>query len=164
MLRLSLGRTITGKSDEDRLLEADGYEGARWLVGVDFARAATESLAIGGFATFGWRDVDPRYGGPTLHETIVTAGLQAPLVLGSRGVAVVLAPRFGWATGRTSLGRGGDWVGGLAYGAELGVVSRSAHFGVAAGWLRAIAPAPGDVGRPYDLGGVSLSIQGVLDG
>ncbi len=162
---LSIGHQWIRGSEHQRLLETDGYGPSRLLGLVSGDYVLDAPFAVGAFSGIAWRQDGPEHGGPALSETIALVGVEVPLVLGGGGGYIRIAPRIGYANGRTSLHDGGSAVGALALGGEVsGVFSSHARRGprvdggASLGFFIAKSDAPGAFGGRYDLGGIHLSL------
>jgi hypothetical protein len=167
IIRFHIGMGGVAQSEENDALAKEGYGGSpRFIAMVDGTWMASEYFGIGAWGSYGHRTKQPSTGSPELRETTWMLGLQAPIVFGSRSNSfrLMLTPRLARAWSTLSLGNGGTSNPGWAYGGDLGIYSPRLHFGAAMGYLAAPTSAPGDLGRPYDLGGLYFLIGGMIDG
>ena len=165
--RFHVGIGGVAQSEENDVLAKEGYGGsARFLAMVDGTWMASENFGIGAWGSYGHRAKQPSTGSPELRESTWMLGIQAPIVFGSTSDSfrVMLTPRLARAWSTLSLGPGGSALPGWAFGGDLGLYAPRLHFGAALGYLAAPTSSPGDLGRPYDLGGLYFMIGGMIDG
>ncbi|MEO7092648.1 MAG: hypothetical protein ABI175_05315 [Polyangiales bacterium] len=167
ILRFHLGMGAVAQSEHNDVLAKEGYGGSpRLLAEIDATWMASEFFGIGAWGSYGHRSKQPTNNSPELRESTWMVGVQAPIVFGSTSSSfrLMLTPRVARAWSTLSLGSGGTSNPGWAYGGDLGIYSPRLHFGAAMGYLAAPTSAPGDLGRPYDMGGLYFLIGGMIDG
>ena len=90
-------------------------------------------------------------------------GAEVPIRVGGRALAMIFAPRLGFAGGKVSLGAGAPAQAALVWGAQVGAFSSDYHVGGAIGMLSAAVGPPGSGGRDHDLGGLVVTLGGMFD-
>jgi hypothetical protein len=167
IIRFHLGMGGVAQSEQNDALGKEGYGGSPRLIAMaDGAWMVNEYFGIGAWGSYGYRTKQPSARSPELRESTWMLGIEAPIVFGStsNSFRLMLTPRIARAWSTLSLGNGGTANPTWAYGGDLGIYSPRLHFGAAMGYLAAPASAPGDLGRPYDLGGLYFLIGGMIDG
>lgn len=169
---IRLGLTMGGPvlSDQEELLDLEGYAGIRWNTSLAVARKITDVVGVGGLLLYGWRSADAEVGeerenltgvAPSYEESLVALGAQAPLSfgIGSRRSAVFfVTPWAGVGFAKAEFESGGDWQTGPAFGANTGMFFPKAFLGFAAGVYFVPLPPPGEAGGHNDLGMIHLSL------
>jgi hypothetical protein len=161
--RLDIGLGPPGYSDETTTLALEGYGGTKLWGLVDGAYMLNHVLGVGGFAGFNYLTNTPQYA-PQLSETAYFIGGEVPILVGSRGVGLLLAPRLGYAAGNLHTSGTAPFEPALAWGAEASLVSFKYHFELTVGYLRMLTDAGGQIDRSIDFGGLHFLIGGTFDG
>ncbi len=164
--RFGMGYGSVANSDEQRLLELEGYGGGRPWLNLDLTGMVDRNFGFGGFGAYTHRSASAVDGSPDLRENTFMFGVQAPLVVSANDgkFRFMLIPRVGRTWSTLSLGNGGSLMSGWMVGGEASFLFPAAHIGGSLGWVWAPLPAPGALGRAYDAGGIYLSFNVVLDG
>ena len=159
-------------SDQEDLLDDEGYSGARFHVSAEFRKSLGEHFGLGVIALFGWRNAtaDPNPAGnyesvplahaPTYSERLFVAGAELPITfcLCNHSTArLTLAPFVGPAFGRVELYREtpGHWA--PAFGGSAELFFPKAFLGFSAGAYFAPFSAPGEAAAATNLGAYFLS-------
>ena len=163
---LSLTAGVPLGSAEERLLELDGYSGARYTFGFTYLRRAADQLAIGPFVSYTTRSSSPEYGGPDLGESTGMGGGQLAWMVGGRASRYLLlvSARAGAGYGATGFHSVSDGHWGLAWGGEFALLFPTANFGAALGFMSLQVPGPGALGRDNNLGSAYGSLELLFDG
>lgn len=166
LARFGVGYGSVAHSDEERLLELEGYGGGRPWLELDVTGLFDRHFGLGGFAAYTHRSSSSVDGSPDLRETTFMFGAQLPWVMTteSGNFRFMLIPRIGRSWSTLSLGSGGALMGGWVVGGEASFLFPKAHVGGSLGYVFAPLAAPGALGRAYDAGGLYLAFQVVLDG
>ena len=167
IMRFHVGVGSVAHSEEDDALDKEGYGASpRFLAMIDGSWMLNEYLGIGAWGSYGYRSTQPSSGSPELRESTWMLGIQAPIVFGSTSdtFRVMLTPRLGRVWSTLSLGGGGSSDPTWAYGGDLGLYSPRLHFGGGIGYLTAPTTPPGELGRPYNVGGLYFMLGGMIDG
>jgi hypothetical protein len=174
---IRLGLTAGGAvvSDQEELLDLEGYSGMRWNTSLALARKLTDVVGIGGLVLYGWRSADAEIEkenenltglAPSYEETLVALGAQVPLSfgIGSKRTAVFfVTPWAGAGFAKAEFESGGAWQAGPAFGASTGMFFPKAYLGFATGLYFVPLPAPGEAGGHNDLGMIFLSLLAGAD-
>jgi hypothetical protein len=165
MVRFGLGVGARMDSEQNDVLNKEGYGGARMLAFLDASMMMQGPIGLGVFGGYGYRSSSPSGGGPTLTESTWLVGVQAPILLWrARTIELLLVPRFGRAWTTLSFHDAGTPAGGFTYGGEFSLLFPLAHIGFSAGFFRAPTAPTGGAKLNYDAGSVYLALTGVIDG
>jgi hypothetical protein len=157
-------------SDQEELLELEGYAGMRWNTSLAVSRKLTDVVGVGGLLLYGWRsaDAEPEQEyenltgvAPSYDETLIALGAQAPLSFGlgaQRKAVFFVTPWAGVGFAKAEFESGGNWQAGPALGASTGVFFPRVFLGIATGVYFVPLPAPGEAGGHNDLGMIYLSL------
>jgi len=157
-------------SDQEELIDLEGYAGIRWNTSLAIDRKVTDVLGVGGLVLYGWRSADAETDeerenltgiAPSYEETLIALGAQAPLTFdigSSRSVLFFVTPWAGVGFAKAEFEHGGSWQTGPAFGANTGMFFTKAFLGIAAGVYFVPLPPPGEAGGHNDLGMIHLSL------
>ena len=156
-------------SDQEELLELEGYGGARWHTSLSVSRKLTDVVGVGGFVLYGWRSADAETKefenltgiAPSYDETFIALGAQAPFSLGlgaARNAVFFVTPWAGVGFAKAEFESGGSFQTGPAFGAHTGVFFPRVFLGIAAGLYFAPLAPPGEAGGHNDFGMIHLSL------
>jgi hypothetical protein len=168
-IRLSIAFGGAVVSDQERLLELEGYGGLRWNTSLGVARRLGDVVGVGGLVLYGWRSADAASNdqagvtgrAPSYDETLFALGAQLPLSFSvglERKAVFFITPWAGVGTARAEFQDGGSWQTGPAFGGGSGIFVPRFFFGVAVGAYFIPLPPPGDAGGHNDLGMFYLSL------
>jgi hypothetical protein len=176
---IRLGIAVGGpvNSDQERLLELEGYGGARFAVSLGVARRLTDYVGVGALVLYGWRSAetdDERDDSsetvvgvaPTYEEELVALGAQVPLSLDlgrKRKAVFFLTPWAGVGFAKAEFDDRGDWQTGPAFGVGTGMFFPKAYFGFSLGAQWIPLPPPGEAGGHNDVGMLYLALIAGLD-
>ena len=157
-------------SDQEELVELEGYTGIRWNTSLAIARKVTDVLGVGALVLYGWRSADAEIdeeresltgAAPSYEERLIAFGAQAPLsfdIGSNRSVLYFVTPWAGVGFAKAEFGSGGNWQTGPAVGANTGIFFTKAYLGFAAGVYFVPLPPPGEAGGHNDFGMIHLSL------
>jgi hypothetical protein len=167
-LRFGIGFGSRVVSDQEELVQAEGYHGPRFHVTAEITKTFGEHFGLGLFALYGWRSAkssastDPVSPDPppySEHLGIVAGTVPLSLCMCKHAVATVrLAPILGVGFGSADLYGEGSSLVGPAFGGSLELFVPVAHVGAAIGAYFVPVPAPGEAGAHDDLGAYFLSL------
>jgi hypothetical protein len=166
MVRMHAGLRWAAPSQEQSLLSADGYASSPKAVFTgDFAWYLEPAVGVGAWAEHSLRKPTPESGGPTLTESVYAVGAEVPLrFVATSTCEVLLMARLGYGWSFLDFGGHAEPVRAPAYGGDFGVLFPKAHLSFVAGYLDGPTARPGNAGRAYNFGGLSLLVGGVIDG
>jgi hypothetical protein len=164
--RVQIGVGPPAFTEETRLLRLDGYGGVKVWFEADggyMPELASRHVGVGLWGAISYLTSSPSDIADSLEELDYFVGAELPIRLGGRALALMFAPRLGFAGGKVSLGAGVPSQNAFVWGAQLGAFSSDYHLGGAIGMLSAAVGPPGSGGRDHDLGGLSVTVGGMFD-
>jgi hypothetical protein len=161
LARLSVGALATAPSEHREALRADGYElGTAVMLQADVGFLLGRHMAVGVFGAYsGGGAGQTSRDSPDLSRHNAFVGLEAPILWQEGSALFAITPRAGAGYGWLHYGEGSAQRA-FAYGADASVMLARTAFvvGLSAGVLWAPASPPGELGRPYNFGGLYLAL------
>jgi hypothetical protein len=164
--RFQVGLGPPGFSRETSLLRLEGYGGPKLWLDLDAGYMFGLTGRHVGAAVWGglgrWHS--PGNGStPGLTELEYLVGLEIPVRLGTREIALFAAPRIGVANGTLDFGNNTPAHPAFVWGLQASAVSSRFHSAASVSYLSARIGPPGMVGRDFDLGGLYFSVGVLID-
>jgi hypothetical protein len=173
-VRAGIGFGFTVQSDQEALVQTEGYRGTRFHVTAEITKTLGERFGIGLFGLYGWRNAASQASAsqgslsdaPEYSERLGVIAGTLPIafcICNHRVVMFRLAPFLGAGFGRVELYGHAPWRTGPAFGGAVDLYVPKVHLGVAAGAYFVPLPAPGQAGAHDDLGAYFLSLMTGFD-
>lgn len=171
-LRAGIGVGVNVGSDQEDLVQAEGYRGTRYHVTLEVRKTLDEHFGLGFFGLYGWRNADadpqpssdsysPLATAPTYSERLFIAAGSVPIsfCLCEHTVArFAIVPFVGAGFGHVELYRQMPWHTAPAFGGSLELFVPSLYTGISAGAYFVPFEAPGQAGAHDDLGAYFFSL------
>ena len=170
-IRLGIAAGGPVNSDQEQLLELEGYGGVRLALSLGVARKLTDYVGVGARVLYGWRSADTEDqddasesvvgAAPTYEEELVAVGVELPLSLDlgrKRSAVFFLTPWAGVGFAKAEFDDRGDWQTGPAFGIGTGMFFPKIYLGFSFGAQWVPLPPPGEAGGHNDFGMIYLAL------